>query len=62
MDQLVSFEAIFGSAPDTAYNQKTIDQIHKTRRYLENELFIDKLLIAVGISEGEIRRLLIWTS
>lgn len=52
MASIEDFNAIFGSAPDLAYQQKTVEEIHKNRRQLENCLFFDRLLKAVGIDQG----------
>lgn len=46
------FDAVFGSALDLAYQGSTIDEINKHRRSLENELFFDRLLKAIGIEQG----------
>lgn len=47
------FEAVFGFKSDVAYNQQTIDEIVRHRRALENVLFVDRLLKALGIEKGE---------
>ena len=52
MEYLRDFDVGFGSEADLAYHQKTIDQINMNRRLLENELFFDKLLRAIGITQG----------
>ena len=52
MEYLNDFNKFLGPEIDLAYRQETIDQIHKNRRLLENELFFDRLLKAIGIHEG----------
>ncbi|KAL9104347.1 MAG: hypothetical protein Q9163_000693 [Psora crenata] len=44
-----SFEDIFGRNADVTYEQKTLRKIGKNKQELENTLFIDRLLTAVGI-------------
>jgi hypothetical protein len=51
MAELEAFESAFGPDPDVAYSQSSMDDIRRNRRRLENELFFDKLLKAVGINE-----------
>ena len=46
------FDAIFGSEPNLAYQEQILHDIQKYRRLLENELFFDRLLKAVGIDQG----------
>ena len=48
---LTDYEAVFGEGPGTAYEQQTIDQIVRNRRTLEDELFVDRLLKALGIKK-----------
>ena len=48
-----NFDSIFSFRPDIAYDQQTLDQISKNRQSLENELFIDRLLKALGIEKRE---------
>ncbi|KAL8797516.1 MAG: hypothetical protein Q9195_000332 [Heterodermia aff. obscurata] len=48
---LADYEAVFGEGPDTAYEQHTIDQIIRNRRILEDELFVDRLLKALGVKK-----------
>jgi hypothetical protein len=51
MEILKDLEAVFGSS-EMAYSQSAIDQISKHRRIFENKLFFDRLLHAIGISQG----------
>ena len=46
---LADYEAVFGEGPGTAYEQQIIDQIVRNRKALEDELFVDRLLKALGI-------------
>ncbi|MCJ1308621.1 hypothetical protein MMC25_002274 [Agyrium rufum] len=46
------FEEVFGSQADLSYPQKTIDQILRNRRSLENELFFDKLFTTLGLGNA----------
>ena len=48
---LAEYEAVFGEGPGTAYTQQTIDRIVRNRRILEDELFVDRLLKALGIKK-----------
>ena len=48
------FETVFGEQPDLAYSQHQVTDIQKHRRKLENELFFDKLLKALGIEDRKI--------
>ena len=48
---LADYEAIFGEGPGIAYEQEIIDQIIRNRRTLEDELFVDRLLKALGIQK-----------
>lgn len=52
MEDFDQFEAVFGFKSDVAYNQQTIDDIIRNRRALENVLFIDRLLRALGIEKS----------
>ena len=52
MEDVNDFDSVFGTKPDLAYNHQTIEQIHRCRRALENELFFDRLLKAVGVDQG----------
>ena len=58
MDDLDDFEAVFGSNSNIAYEKSAADAIKKKRHSLENELFIDRLLEALGVQEGKKRPLL----
>lgn len=53
MEKIDTFEAVFGSNPEVAYNQNTIEDIARNRRALENLLFVDRLLKALGIEKCE---------
>lgn len=53
MDDFDQFEAVFGFKSDVAYNQQTIDDIIRHRRKLDNALFVDRLLKALGIDKRE---------
>ena len=46
------FHDVFGSG-DAEYDTKTIKKIRENRSTLEGELFIDKLLKALGFSKGK---------
>lgn len=48
---LTDYEAVFGEGPGTAYEQQIIDQIIRNRRILEDELFVDRLLKALGVKK-----------
>ena len=52
MDELDQFDSVFGSDPSLAYNNQTVDHILRNRRSLENELFFDRLLNALGVNQG----------
>lgn len=52
MDDFDDFEVVFGSSPNAAYEKETQDQISRNRQLLENELFVDRLLKALGIPKG----------
>jgi len=52
MDDSDDFEVVFGSNPNVAYDANTRRKIQHHRQSLENELFIDRLLKALGINEG----------
>ncbi|MCJ1471590.1 hypothetical protein MMC13_000230 [Lambiella insularis] len=52
MESEEDFHAIFGSEPNLAYQEQNIHEIQKHRRLLENELFFDRLLKAVGIDQA----------
>ena len=58
MDDLDDFEVVFGNNSNIAYEKSAADAIKKKRHSLENELFIDRLLKALGIREGKKRSLL----
>ena len=50
-DADANFEALFSFKPDITYDQKTIHEIHYNRGSLQNELFVDRLLKALGIGK-----------
>lgn len=52
MDDPEEFHAVFGTESNLAYQEQTVHEILKHRRSLENELFFDRLLRAVGIDQG----------
>ena len=52
MEEFEDFNVIFGGDVDLTYDHKTIDKIAKTRRLMDNTLFFDRLLGALGISNG----------
>ena len=52
METEEEFNAVFGPEPSLAYQEQLLHNIHKHRRLLENELFFDRLLKAVGIDQG----------
>ena len=45
------FDGVFGSEPSVAFSSQTIQQIPHFRSLLENELFFDRLLKAVGVDK-----------
>ena len=55
MDDPDAFDVIFGSNPNIAYDEETRRKIVHHRQVLENELFIDRLLKALGIHKGSSR-------
>ena len=46
------FDSVFGAEPQLAYNEQTISSINGNRRTLENELFFDRLMKAIGMDQG----------
>ncbi|MCJ1416908.1 hypothetical protein MMC32_003247 [Xylographa parallela] len=52
METEEEFNAVFGPEPSLAYQEQLLHNIHKHRRLLENELFFDRLLKAVGIDQA----------
>ena len=48
---LAEYEAVFGEGPGTAYEPQIIDQVIHNRRILDDELFVDRLLKALGIKK-----------
>ena len=57
MEDFEQFEAVFGFRPDIAYDHQTVDHVLRNRRALENELFFDRLLKALGVSQGQYEEL-----
>lgn len=66
MDDFDNFEAVFGNSSNIAYEKHAASDIKKRRSSLENELFIDRLLKALGVQNGvfyiisQIRSMQIW--
>lgn len=56
MDDFDDFESVFGSNPNIAYDEETRRKVLQHRRSLDNELFIDRLLKALGVSKGRDHR------
>ncbi|SLM41187.1 conserved hypothetical protein [Lasallia pustulata] len=52
MEDFEQFEAVFAFNPDIAYDHQTVDHVLRNRRALENELFFDRLLKALGVSQA----------
>ena len=52
MDDSDDFEVVFGSNSNIAYEQTAANDIKQRRSTLENELFIDRLLKALGVQKG----------
>lgn len=46
------FDDVFGAGEDVAYDGKAVKKIRDNRAALEGELFIDRLLKALGLSKG----------
>ncbi|KAF6218617.1 hypothetical protein HO133_005968 [Letharia lupina] len=51
MDDSDDFEVVFGNNSNIAYEKPVADDIKQRRRSLENELFIDRLLKALGVQK-----------
>lgn len=47
-----AFETVFGDRQDIIYDNRIAEQIVRNRRLLENELFFDRLLHALGLAKG----------
>ena len=58
MADLDEFEDVFGSNPSITYDEQLRTKIRHNRQLLENELFIDRLLKALGVRKGK----LLWKS
>lgn len=52
MDDLDDFEVMFGNNSNIAYEKSASNDIKQRRRSLENELFFDRLLKALGVQKG----------
>lgn len=52
MDDFDDFEVVFGNNSNLAYEKSAVNDIEQRRRSLENELFIDRLLKALGVQKG----------
>ena len=52
MDDFDDFEAVFGKSSNIAYEKSAVGDIKQRRGSLENDLFIDRLLKALGIHKG----------
>ena len=52
MDDFDDFENVFGSSSTIAYEKSAAEDIVQRRHSLEDELFIDRLLKALGIQNG----------
>ena len=48
------FEHVFGHEADIPFDRQIIDDIIRNRKVLENELFVDRLLKALGIDKGNL--------
>ena len=55
MADFYDFDDVFGSNPNIAYDEQSRAKIHHNRQLLENELFIDRLLKALGVRKGMLR-------
>lgn len=53
MDHCQKFENVFGIQNDTDYPEHIVDDIVRNRRKLEDNLFVDRLLKALGVEDGE---------
>lgn len=52
MDAIEDFEAVFGTNQNVAYDSQALEKIRRNRRSLEGELFVDRLLKALGVQES----------
>lgn len=52
MDDSDNFEVMFGNNSNIAYEKSAASDIKQRRCSLQNELFIDRLLKALGIQKG----------
>lgn len=46
------FNDVFGVGEDVEYDGKAVKKIRENRATLEGELFVDRLLKALGLSKG----------
>jgi hypothetical protein len=54
MEDYEDFDLVFGSDNEKHYPKATSDEIVRHRQELGGQLFIDRLLTALGINDGEI--------
>ena len=52
MASFYSYEALFGVRHDLVYSNRTSEQIIRNRQTLENQLFFDRMLQALGLAKG----------
>ena len=52
MDDFDDFEVVFGNNSNIAYEKAVANGITERRSSLEDELFIDRLLKALGVQKG----------
>lgn len=55
MTDIETFESVFTFNPTFRYDSKTVEAIRLNRRRLENELFFDKLVRLLQLSQGQSR-------
>lgn len=54
MEDYEDFDLVFGADNDKSYPKHTSDEIIRHRQELGGQLFIDRLLTALGINDGEL--------
>lgn len=54
MDDYEDPKRIFGADIDKNYHKETVDEIVRHRQEFGDQLFIDRLLTALGVENGEI--------
>ena len=54
MDEFENLKQVFGADVDKTYHKETVEEIIRYRHELGDQLFIDRLLTALGIENGEI--------